>query len=655
MKQTMTKLFTLQNFKSTSLAMSAVIAALLLSACGSTSPTAKVAPISTPSIVNEPEIIAQSDTPESLINRAQLEWSESRNASARDRLLLQAADAFVLSQQCDDALVIIEHIYPELSNNRDKVLANLLVAECAPSTQIDLTQRAELLVIPATNINYRDRQRIVQAQIFAQQQQWLAAAQALSQLSMINQQDTMQIWGWIQQVDYKQQRESMSRYPNLRQWLALSAMLQSYGTAPQQLANSFSQFVTANPDHPLVQFPPEELLSGIAVTTSAPTKIAVVLPLTGRLAAQGNAIKQGVLSAYYGALDQGSDEQSIQFFDSAATSIDALAIQLEGVDLVIGPLLKNTIEALSPKLSPTTVMVALNRVDPVVVTEPLAVESNEIATQLDSELEAESNNLTAARFYFALAPEDEAHQMAEYIFRQGYRSPILVHAQDAIGQRLAAAFLETWRELNKQQSNDGISIVSYSDNDAMRDGITSALDVAQSKNRIKQLERLLVPELYNVPRNRRDVDAIVAFATPEQTELLNPIVESSLSPFTEKNVPVYVTSRSISLDVTKNQLRDLQNVHFIDLPWMMPNHQWQTISEQVNSLYPNQRDSLKRLFALGYDAYKQVLVLPHLAAIPQLKSQALSGALSVNQAQQVIRSLPMAIIDNEEIKVLVER
>ena len=636
-----------QNLNSIYIVISCALSVLLLSACGSTSPTSRAPVISTPSIGSQPEVIEEAETPEALLNRAQSEWQETGNMQARNTLLMRAADGYAAMQECTKALTVVNKIYAELLSNRNKQYAKLLLAECATAEQLDLAQRAELVARPLASPSLRDRQRRIQAQIFAQQKQWLAAAQSLSQLSQIDADIATLIWSWLQQVDYAEQRAAINRYPNLRLWLAVSTMLHRYGTQPDNLSENFAQFITENPDHPLVSFPPREMLAGMAVTTRMPTEIAVVLPLTGRLAAQGNAIKQGILSAYFSELDV-INESRIQFHDSNILSIDELAIELENAELVIGPLLKTTIESLAPKLSPSTVMVALNRIDASISAEPIVLDT------VNSSAELEAQPIEAERFYFALAPEDEAEQMAKHIYQQGYRTPILVHAQDAIGQRLSAAFLSAWRELNQQNSNDGISVVSYSDNDGMRDGVTSALDVAQSKNRIKQLERLLVPELYNVPRNRRDVDAIVAFATPEQTELLNPIVEASLSPFTDKNVPVYVTSRSISLNVTKNQLRDLQNVHFIDLPWMMPNHPWQTMAEQVNTLYPNQRDSLKRLFALGFDAYNQILVLPHLAAIPQLKAPALSGVLSVNNQHQVIRSLPMAIIDNEEIKVLVE-
>lgn len=632
--------------------MSAVITAgLVLFGCGATSTPQSTPVVSVPVETVKREFVITPTTPEQLVQQAQQQWRQSKDLVTRNRLLLAAADGYSLQQDCNKTLTIISHIYSQISDAANKAHANLLTAECSGIDQIDDGKRAELVSTPAATTELRDRQKHVQARVFANQEQWLAAAQTLAQLSNIASHHTEQIWGWIQNVDYRTQQTSMNRYPNLRQWLALSAMLHQYGTSPQQLAESFNQFTVDFPNHPLVLHTPVEFYAGMNIQFTQPMRIAVVLPLTGRLEVQGNAIKQGILSAYFQAtssrIDEEGTEQSLRFYDSHSLSIDQLAEQLQEAELIIGPLLKSNIESLTPKLPTSAVLVALNRVE----TEPeLKVINIDPLSPVDEGL----GPLPEQRFYFALAPEDEAEQMAMHIYQKGYRSPILVHPQDAIGQRLADAFLKRWRALNAQQPNTGISVVSYNDNDAMRDGITEALDVAQSKNRIKQLERQLIPELYNVPRNRRDVDAIVAFATPEQTELLNPIVESSLSPFSDRNVPVYVTSRSISLDITKNQLRDLQNVYFFDLPWMMPEHPWLPLSAQVNSFYPNQRDSTKRLFALGYDAFTQISALPHLAAIPQLSTPALSGELSVNQYQQVIRRLPIAVIDNEKVKVLVE-
>jgi hypothetical protein len=628
----------------------AIVLILSLCSCGSTSVPVTNSKLIVPIELAEPTSVTAPITPLQLIQQAELEWQQHKNTVSRNTLLLAAADSYSVQQECSNALTIISHIVATIANAENMIHANLVIAECSSIEQFDDERRAQLVSIPAATNQLKDRQKYVQAQLLERQRQWLAAAQTLVQLSTIDCHHTEQIWRLIQRVNYRTQQASIDQYPNLRLWLLVSAMVHEYGTSPQQLTTKFNHFAAEYPDHPLAVSKPKEFVTNSNIEFNKPTAVAVILPLTGRLEVQGNAIKQGVLSAYFAAMDTQSEdeiEQILRFYDSNSLSIDQLAEQLQEAQLIIGPLLKQTIQSLTPKLPMSTSIVALNRIP---------IDSNELITDNKAVTfaEAESGPLPEQRFYFALAPEDEARQMAEHLHQQGYRNPILVHPQDTIGKRLAEAFLEKWRNLAEWQSDNPINLVSYGDNDAMRDGILAALDVTQSKNRIKQLERVLIPELYNVPRNRRDVDAIVAFATPEQTELLTPIVESSLSPFNDIAVPVYVSSRSISLDITKNQLRDLQNVYFLDLPWMMPENTWQHLSDQVNALYPNQRDSSKRLFALGFDAYSQINALPHLAAIPQLTIPALTGELSVNQYQQVVRRLPIAVIDNEKVKVLVE-
>ena len=42
-----------------------------------------------------------------------------------------------------------------------------------------------------------------------------------------------------------------------------------------------------------------------------------------------------------------------------------------------------------------------------------------------------------------------------------------------------------------------------------------------------------------------DIDAVVVFAGIQETELLNPIIEASLSPFGNAQLPVYASSKSI--------------------------------------------------------------------------------------------------------------
>ena len=157
-----------------------------------------------------------------------------------------------------------------------------------------------------------------------------------------------------------------------------------------------------------------------------------------------------------------------------------------------------------------------------------------------------------------------------------------------------------------------------------------------------------------MPRSRRDIDAIIAFASPQNTELLNPIIEASLNPYDGKQVPVYATSRSMDYDSGKNQWRDLQNIHFLDMPWLMPNHKWQPLAQLIRETWPERTTLQNRLFAFGYDAYNLLSNVGYLSTLPYASYEGLSGRLSVNEHGEVIRLLPQGIIRNEEVQRLTE-
>ncbi|WP_164078339.1 penicillin-binding protein activator [Alteromonas facilis] len=636
--------------------LSALALMLGLSACGSTpTHTTSRAVIAPPPVETKAQEIAT--TPESLIETAKIAWQNNQSEPEVVSQLLTAADAYRAEEQCDKTLALLKAIKDTFSVPPSAHF-NLLLVECAEENAIDNKTRIELLQSVTSDTNLRARQQQMLAAAYANAGQYVNAAGTLALGQALSSEANHAIWQWLNRASLEERTQAFDNSPQLRPWLAVIAMLRNYGDQPQRLLATFQAFSQQHPSHPIVMEPPAELASGVQVQQQVPQKVAVILPFTGRLSAQANAIKQGLLAAYMQQKQpNGAFAEPIEllFFDTAEVNPEVAATALADVDIVIGPLLREEIIRVQGLLGPQTQLLALNRVtdvlDNAVVPSPAPPIEND-----ESRVVSETTNTISPdikpHYFFALAPEDEAQQLAQHVFAQGYRFPIMVHAQDTINQRMAAAFLAKWRELNGLTENQGITIVSYDSINSMREGVGAALDVEQSKERIKTLERILIPELYNVPRNRRDIDAIVAFSSPDQTELLNPVIEASLSPFTDKDVPVYVTSRSIRFDSSKNLLRDLQNIHFIDMPWMMPNNQWQALSNEYTALYPNQRESLKRLFALGFDAYQQMTNMPHMAVVPQLSKQSLSGTLHLNEAHEVVRELPLAVIDNEQVRVI---
>lgn len=95
-------------------------------------------------------------------------------------------------------------------------------------------------------------------------------------------------------------------------------------------------------------------------------------------------------------------------------------VQQDGASIVVGPLLKNNVEALMKSNTPLNVL-ALNQ--------PETVRS--------------FPNIC----YFALSPEDEARDAAHHIYDQGKQSPLLLIPRSALGDRVANAFTQEWQKL----------------------------------------------------------------------------------------------------------------------------------------------------------------------------------------------------------------
>lgn len=242
---------------------------------------------------------------------------------------------------------------------------------------------------------------------------------------------------------------------------------------------------------------------------------------------------------------------------------------------------------------------------------------------------------------FSLAPEQEAQQVVALLRSRNIANPILIEDGSATSQRMKAAFVEAWDASSpvQQMKARPLQHIQYTDNKSMRIGITSALDVLQSENRIKQLSNLHADTVHSVTRNRRDVDAFVIFARPNDLELINPIIESSISLFTGEHIPVFATSYGYDHKQSKNSQRDLRNLIFVDMPWLLPSRRSEALSMTVDTLFNQPPSAFLRLFAFGHDAIAVVDNLAQLTTFEHLSVKGLTGNLSVNESQQLTREL----------------
>jgi outer membrane PBP1 activator LpoA protein len=654
--------------------LSAVASVLVLTGCGSTPKTQSKPVVVEPTPIETTQV-EDNVTPEHKLLEAKKVWERTRNKEQRDTLLLQAADLYLQNQHPVLAQQVLYEVKEDGISGVNQSYYSLLVTKAYAGMPDASAEELLAMLDGVTGKGETAFQKAeLQTQLFTQQGNLAAAANSVLKTNLTDDEKVQQVWQWITSIPASSLDSVGSAYPDLSPFITLRELTEENASSPEKLAKSLQQFKQVYRGHVLENALPENVIEATQLTDAGANDIAVLLPLSGRLARTGQVVKNGIMAAYYTDVEKRQDEHllpRLRFIDTNEVDTQHLISEIGDTKFIIGPLLKDTVERLIPSLPLGVNVLALNRPDELpdnASTKGLATGSSNPAvaddalasgTSLagdDTQNELHSLGLPTSLNYYGLAPEDEAKQLAEFIFNKGYRAPIVIAAQSSLYQRMDDTFKKHWRILNNQENKQraNITSVSFNDSNSLREGITQALDVAQSNERINQIEYMTNDEVYNMPRSRRDIDAIVAFASPQDTELLNPIIEASLNPYDGKQVPVYATSRSMDYDSGKNQWRDLQNVHFIDMPWLMPSHSWQPLQQEVEQAWQNQNTMQKRLFAFGFDAYQLLPQLGMLNTLKYLSYEGLTGTLSLNQQGEVIRKQPQAIIRNEKVQMLSE-
>ena len=112
-----------------------------------------------------------------------------------------------------------------------------------------------------------------------------------------------------------------------------------------------------------------------------------------------------------------------------------------------------------------------------------------------------------------------------------------------------------------------------------------------------------------------------------------------------QDLPVYATSHISSSIGNPDDDRDLNEILFVDIPWMLNNRD-NPDHKQVGQLWPDSSQRFSRLFALGIDAYRMIPSLRRLMINPEESLAHNTGQLSVDKNGRIHRSLLMATYKN---------
>ncbi|MDG1034162.1 MAG: penicillin-binding protein activator, partial [Luminiphilus sp.] len=185
-------------------------------------------------------------------------------------------------------------------------------------------------------------------------------------------------------------------------------------------------------EHPVLPSDMVQLPSGLSQWLNAeiPSRIAVLLPLSGRLKNAGQSALNGIIEGLYTQFRDPTLRPNVITIDTeaAVTGKAAYVQALEaGADFVIGPLTKERVAELNGISQLPIPVLALNR-GPQEVT-PAANE--------------EGFNILS----MSLAPDDEAEQIALLAWSEGLRAPLVIAPDSAWGARMRVAFSRVWMRL----------------------------------------------------------------------------------------------------------------------------------------------------------------------------------------------------------------
>ena len=340
-------------------------------------------------------------------------------------------------------------------------------------------------------------------------------------------------------------------------WLTLAHQFNS-ALAASSRAQAWRAWRARNPGHPAARFPPPSIVR-------APTPVralALLVPLSGDLAALAEAVRDGFLAAHLHAArsDVGS-APTVAIYDTGIMSVAeahdrALA---DGADILVGPLDKAAVSELAA-LPPQLPVLALNQPDDGSAPFPqltLAVEETAAAI--------------AARL-----PADGVERVA--LFESGLPGGWASRARTRFEADL-----------------DGIEVVAVGTLAGTGDATQVAGDVlgiAAGRERHASLTRLLGARLEFMPMRRDDVDALVAFVDDVQLTALKPALDFHFA----GDLATYAPAQS----VRGAAWAEFEGLRVCDIPWRL----YKSELREASTDLATSRGSLAAVFALGVDGYR---------------------------------------------------
>jgi uncharacterized protein len=536
----------------------------------------------------------------------------------RDRMLLRAAKEYLRANDADRATAVFKQVSTTLPS-RDAAARALVSAELALRAQRPDRALADLNQIPQPlpQDSLSEILALRSRALFALNRPAAGVMTALDRERSLTSQAEQRanqrlIWEGLQRsassnADFTPPAGANSVVTG---WLELGRAALIAARNPFSAKNDLTEWRTKFPTHPANSFLNEEILPALGVGLEYPPQVALVLPLSGRQAGSGIAVRDGFMAALL--QQEASRRPQVNVYDSAAmgaTTAYRRAIA-DGAQFIVGPLMKDDVTALAASNEVSVLTLALNQVADETASSP------------------------ALMFQFALDPEEEARQVAQRLTADGRMRGLVLLPNDDWGQRVFRAFDSELKTLGGTIA--GMRFYDTGSRDYSTP-ITQLLLVDESRARANALNSVLGQRLEFEPRRRGDVQFIFMGAFPSQGRSLRPALRFHLA----SDLPIYATSHIFEPDSQANT--DLNGVLFPHMPLVIsPDTVSTELRSTLSKYWPSRARANSRLYAFGFDAYRLVPLLKagkfgSANAVPGM-----TGLLSVDSKGRIRRELDWA-------------
>jgi len=532
---------------------------------------------------------------------ADMYWLTAQKVSPGEDAVyrIKAAEMAFVAGNDAQARAIIRKIQESGLSPVERARKRLVAARLAKKVQ-DTDEAARLLDFPRTGLPVRMQEDI--ATLLGEEFSISQSGSQEDTLRMMKQHaysrsedEAGLIWQQLEAMSTQEISQWLGKSHNslVKGWLELAYLYRTTQSreSRENALQAWQEKYRSHPVWPGTEMGVDQMVTAGLIETNL---VAVLLPRSGSLGKVSQVVLNGIMAANR---SQQGFRPEIRVYDTGAGPASVVAAYQravsEGAGLVIGPMRKESVDLLMRE-GLTVPVLTLN-------------------------YGQEETGYNPNLFQFALLPEDEARQAADRIFQDGHITAIAFAPEGKWGERIIQAFGQRFTELGGQVLETGLYNAKENDYSPT---IVEALKVRRGKDR-------------HSGTRREDVQAIFMAATPRQARIFKPLLKFHYA----EDLPVYATSHAYSGIPHENRDRDLNGLHFVDLPWLLGDDPDRTDLIPSPEELTGTDKYYPRLFALGVDSYRLAPQVKNFLALPDSTVRGYTGEIFIDQNNRLHRKL----------------